>query len=112
MTIELLYMPGCRNHKRALERIQRVLRSQALDASIQEISVSDESAALNLRFPGSPTVRVNGLDVQGDSKGIALACRLYTAGDGAPSEESLRRALSAAGEVHAGMILGRDEGVR
>ena len=69
------------------------------DASIQEIAVTEESVARSLRFGGSPTVRVNGQDVEKAQEQTALACRLYSGGEGLPSEESLRRALLAARNV-------------
>jgi hypothetical protein len=96
MLIEVLYIPGCPNHALAVDRIRKVLRSEALDASIQEIAVTEESVALSLHFGGSPTVRVNGSDVEKEPKQTGLACRLYAGGEGLPSEESLRRAFSAA----------------
>ncbi len=96
MLIEVLFMPGCPNHALAVDRIRKILKAQSLDASIQEIAVTEESVARSLRFGGSPTVRVNGRDVEEEQKQTALACRLYTGGEGLPSEESLRHAFSAA----------------
>ncbi len=96
MLIEVLYMPGCPNHALAVDRIRKVLQSEAFDACIQEIAVTDESVARGLRFGGSPTVRVDGHDVEDPGGQTALACRLYSGGEGLPSEESLRRAFSAA----------------
>jgi len=95
LLIEVLYMPGCPNHKPALARIKNVLLSEALDADLEEIPVTEDAIARRLRFPGSPTVRVNGRDVEGGGERSALACRLYPSGEGLPSEESLRRAFSA-----------------
>ena len=96
MLIEVLYMPGCPNHGLAVDRIRQLLGSQAFDASIQEIAITDELAARRLKFPGSPTVRVNGRDVVEGQEQFAFACRLYPGGEGLPSEESLRQAFSAA----------------
>ena len=64
MKIEVLYVPGCPNYQPAVERIQKVLMSESLRADIEGISVSSEVAARVLRFPGSPTIRVNGTDVE------------------------------------------------
>ena len=102
MLIELLYVPGCPNHEPALKRLRQVLQSQSLFVSICEVPVKDEAVARSLRFPGSPTIRVNNRDVEPDGAGWpALACRLYGNGSGVPSEEAIQRAVSSAkGESH------------
>ena len=97
MRIELLYMPGCPNHEAALVRLRHVLGLQAVTAAIREIAVTDEIIAVDLRFPGSPTIRVNGRDVEPEGIGsFGLACRLYGDGTGIPSEEVIARAVSSA----------------
>jgi hypothetical protein len=98
MKIEVLYVPGCPNYRPALERIQKVLESESLRADIERIPVSSEVAAKALEFPGSPTIRVNGTDVEPNHKNATgLACRLYP-NSGVPSEKMLRIALSRAKE--------------
>lgn len=97
MLIELLYVPGCLNHETALDRLKQVLQSQSLVVPICEVAVQDEAMAQSLRFPGSPTIRVNNQDVEPEGAGEpALACRLYGNGTGVPSEETIQRALSTA----------------
>ncbi len=64
MLIEVLYMPGCPNHQPALHRLRKALQFEAVDVAIREIPVSDEATARSLRFPGSPTVRINGQDAE------------------------------------------------
>ena len=99
MKIEVLYVPGCPNYQPAVERIQRVLASDSLGAHIEGIPVGSEVEAKALEFPGSPTVRVNGTDVEPNHKGaVGLACRLYANSDGVPSEEMLRMALARANQ--------------
>jgi len=97
MTIEVLYVPGCPNHQAALSRLKKILQSEAVDVPVQEIAVIDEAAARSLRFPGSPTIRINGLDAEPNSQGsVGITCRLYSGRSGLPSEETLQRAISAA----------------
>jgi hypothetical protein len=97
MLIEVLYVPGCPNHEPAIRRIQDVLRSQAVDAAIHEVEVTDEPMAQSLRFQGSPTVRINGLDAEPSLEPrVGLACRLYSGGCGVPSTETLSRAVREA----------------
>jgi hypothetical protein len=97
MRIELLYVPGCPNYQRTFERLQAVLASEAVKAGIQGIPVTTEVEAKALLFPGSPTVRVNGEDVEPHQVSVpSLACRLYENRSGIPSEELLRSAISDA----------------
>ena len=97
MVIEVLYIPGCCNHPPALERVRQALRLADLDQPIAEISVGDEATARALQFPGSPTVRINGVDVEsGTGAFIGLGCRLYTDGGGLPSEHAIMRAVQVA----------------
>ena len=97
MKIEVLYVPGCPNYQPAVERIQQLLISESLKADIEGIPVRTEVAAEALEFPGSPTIRVNGTDVEPNhNNATGLACRLYANSGGVPSEEMLRAALLSA----------------
>lgn len=97
MLIEVLFVPGCPNHEPALERLRNVLQSEAINAQIQEIAVTDEATACLLKFPGSPTVRINGRDVESNlQQSYGLACRLYSGGTGVPSFGTLQRAVTGA----------------
>lgn len=97
MLIEVLFVPGCPNHQPAVESLSNVLRSQAINATIREIAVTDEAMAHSLKFPGSPTVRINGCDVESTpQQSYGLACRLYSDGTGVPSVVTLQRALAGA----------------
>ena len=99
MKIEVLYVPGCPNYQPALERIQKILVSESLRADIEGILVSSEVAARALEFPGSPTIRVNGTDVEPNHKNATgLACRLYANSGGVPAEEVLRLAFFRANQ--------------
>jgi hypothetical protein len=99
MKIELLYVPGCPNHQPAIKSLVKILSSKSLQAEISEVPVHTEAEAKALRFPGSPTIRINGADVEPESAGKdGLACRLYKNGTGVPSEETIRRAFSSAKE--------------
>jgi hypothetical protein len=96
MKIEVLYVPNCPNHAVALERLSRILSAESLQAHVNEVLVNDAAMAQSLKFPGSPTIRVNGQDVEPQREKTAkfgLMCRLYSDGSGAPSEESLRAAI-------------------
>jgi len=97
MRIEVLYTPGCPNYLPAVERIERVLASESLRAEIRSVAVSNDAEAMELMFPGSPTIRVDGEDVEPDQTITpGLKCRLYANLSGVPSEEMLRLAVSRA----------------
>ncbi|HZQ54126.1 MAG TPA: DUF2703 domain-containing protein [Bryobacteraceae bacterium] len=98
MKIEVLYFEGCLNHAPAVDRLKTVLRQAGLVTEVSEIEVTHELAAKTLRFFGSPTIRVNGLDIEPDSRSVkdtGFACRRYSGG--LPSEEMIRTALREAG---------------
>jgi hypothetical protein len=97
MRIEVLYVPGCPNYEPAIERLQAVLESESLQAEIRSMPISSEDQAKALLFPGSPTIRINGEDVEQHAPIVpSLACRLYANRSGIPSDESLRIAVSNA----------------
>jgi hypothetical protein len=97
MKIEVLYSPGCPNYRPTVERIQRVLASESLETEIRSVVVQTDAEARELMFPGSPTIRVDGEDVE-PNKAISpgLKCRLYQGSTGVPPEEILRLAVSRA----------------
>ena len=94
MVIEVLFVPGCPNHEPTLKRIREALHSESIHASIREIAVTDENIARALSFPGSPTIRINGEDIEPtQTTTFGLACHLYASQSGIPSEETLRSAV-------------------
>ena len=97
MRLEILYVPGCPNYLPAVEQVERVLSAESLQAEIRSIAVRTDAEARQLMFSGSPTIRVNGEDVEPHKTSApSLACRLYATRSGIPSEELLRMAISDA----------------
>jgi hypothetical protein len=98
--IELLYWEGCPSYPEALELLRDVLATRGRDDEIELREVSTQADAVALRFPGSPTIRVEGRDVDPDSATArpALNCRIYRLPDGRispiPSREQLEEALA------------------
>ena len=100
MKIEVLYFRDCPNHLPSLARLRAVLHQEGQPAEITEIEVKDAAAARTLKFLGSPTIRINGLDIDPDSRAVAasgLACRRYAGG--LPSEEMIRAAVREARKI-------------
>lgn len=61
--VEVLYVEHCPNFPATLALVQRVAAELGLDADVRATMISDRAAAERARFVGSPTVRVNGHDV-------------------------------------------------
>ncbi len=102
MKVEIFYFEGCPNHMPAVERVRSVIQDEGMSAEVDEIEVLNEAEAKKVGFPGSPTVRVNGIDIEPAARtaaGGSLACRLYT--DGLPPTEMIRAALHEAREPRA-----------
>jgi hypothetical protein len=97
--IEVLYIDGCPNHRRTMERVNELLKELSLPAELIGVPVTDSASALAHRFLGSPTVRINGIDVElsaRTSNQFGLMCRTYFDGtnpEGVPSRELIREAL-------------------
>lgn len=65
MKIELLWFEDCPCHELAERLVREVLDDLSLkNVAIERIEVSDEVRGKETEFPGSPTVRVDGKDVQ------------------------------------------------
>ncbi|TAK56562.1 MAG: hypothetical protein EPO22_13555, partial [Dehalococcoidia bacterium] len=62
MKIELLWFDGCPNHEHARALLEDVLRELGVRQSIETIRVDDAASAEAAHFPGSPTIRVDGVD--------------------------------------------------
>jgi hypothetical protein len=80
MTIEVLYFDGCPNHERLLEQLPRLLERAGIDAEVVLREVPDAEHAQRERFLGSPTIRVDGRDVDpaaADRDDYGLKCRIY-----------------------------------
>jgi len=97
--IDVLYVEDCPNYPEALALVERVRAELGIDAELRTTMIGDQAAAEQARFPGSPTVRVDGRDVEPGSEPaveISLACRLYRHEHhlaGQPRERWVREAL-------------------
>lgn len=103
MRIEVLYVAGCPSRRAAVRLVRNVAAAQGVVAQICEVLVKDREMADELKFPGSPTIRVNGRDVAGEGPEdgtFALSCRLYPGcwHTGLPPAEWIRRAMMEAAE--------------
>jgi hypothetical protein len=80
--VEILHSAGCPNVEKAGRVVQEALAEASLvgSAEVRVIEVTDEHDAKRLRFLGSPTIRVDGKDVDqaaADRDDFGLQCRVY-----------------------------------
>jgi hypothetical protein len=101
MNVELLFWEGCPSHDRALSELRTAMAELSLDPEVVVRRVDTEAAAAAERFVGSPTIRIDGVDIQPpDEEPVGLTCRVYRRRDGrispTPDPADLRDALLAA----------------
>ena len=100
--IEILYFDGCPNVDATRALVERVGDELGVEPDVELVEVSDVAEAERLRFLGSPTVRVDGSDVEpgaDERVGAAFSCRIYRTGRGlfgSPDEAWIRDALERA----------------
>ncbi|HUH81005.1 MAG TPA: hypothetical protein VLZ06_06725 [Solirubrobacteraceae bacterium] len=103
MEVELLYWSGCPSHPRALEDLRAALGELGLDpdgVKVREVDSDEQARAQG--FVGSPTIRIDGHDIQPPPEGepAGLTCRIYHRRDGrispTPDPLDVREALRAA----------------
>lgn len=99
MQIQFLYTDGCPYNGLARSALSEAMEEEGIRAYVEEMRVADAEAAQRLGFAGSPTIRINGRDI--DRGGPAgLGCRAYEANGGRrqgwPDKETIRWALLAA----------------
>lgn len=102
--IEVFFFEGCPHHEPTLQRLREVVEALGIDANLREVAVADAKEAEALRFLGSPSVRVNGRDIEPGADELtefALSCRIYGV-SGVPSRELMRVALVGESSEPAG----------
>lgn len=101
MKIQFLFWEECPSHPDAWRRLHEVLDQLGVQAEIERIEITSEDDAQRWHFPGSPTILINGQDIDPQPQSDArLTCRLYIHEDGRPSPlpsyAAIRRAIEAA----------------
>lgn len=98
-TIEVLFFDGCPNLTGTIERV-RAAANDELDFAVRLVRVESEDEAREKQFLGSPSVRVDGVDVEPSARertDFGLQCRVYPQErggfEGMPSVDMIRRAL-------------------
>jgi hypothetical protein len=100
--VELLWWDGCPSHPETLADLRAVLREEGVDAEVQLTEIESDEQAHRERFPGSPTIRLDGADAFPAEPGepFSLTCRIYHLRDGrvspTPDPEDIRDAVRRA----------------
>lgn len=95
MKIDVLYFEGCPNHHPTVERVREVVAELGVEANVREVDVGPQDDPAQLKFLGSPTVLVNGQDIdptQRDGVSYGFSCRTYD-GAGMPSKQMIQNAI-------------------
>jgi hypothetical protein len=80
MRVEVLTFAGCPNADAAVALVRDVAAELGVEPALELVDVPDAAAAERVGFPGSPTVRVDGLDVDPGTDPHApgvFGCRVY-----------------------------------
>lgn len=101
-TVDLLYFEGCPNHRAVADLVHELVAERGLDAVVRTVCVESPADAERKRFLGSPTVRVNGRDVEpgaDERTEYVLACRVYRTPSGTSGIPDPRWIVSALDEA-------------
>jgi hypothetical protein len=105
--VSFLYYEGCPSHDLALERLRETMAEEGIPDEVEAIKVETEEQARKLRFVGSPTIRVDGQDIDPPSDShYALTCRAYRLEDDRisplPSKVMIQHALRSPAKSQPG----------
>lgn len=95
MNVRVLYFDGCPHHEGTVRLVRDAARDLGLTVELELVQVRKRDDLEALRFLGSPTVQVNGVDVEPSAQSrsdFAFGCRIYGS-SGTPTRESIVAAL-------------------
>lgn len=92
--IDVWVFEGCPHTESAIGLARAAAERLGPGIKVERVEVDTPEKAAALGFPGSPSIRVDGVDVEGrvDSRG-ALSCRTYDGGAGVPPEWMMEAAV-------------------
>jgi len=77
--VEILYTDACPFWKETLNTINEVMKELNISLTVKKTKITTDEEAKRHKFPGSPTVRINGVDIDPAAKETAgyIGCRIY-----------------------------------
>ena len=93
--IDLLYFDACPSYKTAWQVLIDVISEHHLETVVKPININTIDKADSFHFAGSPTIKVNGKDLEGYQGAGVMACRVYeeNGNKGWPSKGLLEKRL-------------------
>lgn len=99
MQIDLLYFEGCPSWQIGLDNLNAALIAEGIQAKIHLVNVETNSQAEHLKFLGSPTFQIDGVDLWPEERtNYILSCRVYATPkgiQGSPTVDMLRQKLGS-----------------
>jgi hypothetical protein len=96
MKIEFYYFKSCPSYKVALDHLKEIINEENIEAHLELIRVDSPEDAQKVGFQGSPSIKINGQDIEGKQNGYSFTCRIYNV-DGAltgiPSKKYIRKKI-------------------
>lgn len=99
MKIEVLYFEDCPNHKPTVERVKQVIDRLGVAADVREVELTQDDDPVIMKFIGSPTVLIDGRDVdpaQRAGASYGFCCRTF-GGEGMPPVDIIENAIQTFG---------------
>lgn len=102
LSVEFLYFRDCPGREATLALLDRVLEEEGAAAEVVQIEVPGPDAAEEHRFVGSPSIRIDGVDLEGPeveaAMGYGWRCRQYGEAEpgqtrAVPARELVRRRI-------------------
>lgn len=93
LKLELQYFEGCPNHKLMNENLIEAIKGFEEKVELNQVLVEDEITARRISFRGSPTLLIDGEDIEGVPipEEPNMACRFYV--NGIPSSNKIRELI-------------------
>ena len=94
--IEFLYFEGCPSYKPALDYLKEIIEDEKIDTNLEMVCVDSPDEAQKVGFQGSPSIKINGIDLEDKNDGYSFNCRLYNVDgklSGTPSKEFIKQRI-------------------
>jgi arsenate reductase len=91
--IEVLVFDGCPHAEATMQLAHAVAERLGPGITVERVDVDSPEKAAELGFLGSPSIRVNGVDLEGKAGSGRLSCRMYDDDTGIPPEWLVEAAM-------------------